>query len=193
MIMNTFKLVIGAMAAAIAVSAFSVGAAQDTQAAPEKDKKVREEMTVNAVASVAGAGQLYDVGNGQGLFLGGLAGTIFVDDGAGGFNASEIVCPGQIIINLEDGAQSGEGRCIIKSENGQVFAKWNCKGNHLTGCKGEFELAGGTDWFKGISGKSGFELRGARQEMFLNSLTGDVQEEFLALISWRNFTYRVPR
>lgn len=154
--------------------------------------QAEEKATVDAVAAVEGAGQVYEIGETKGLFLGGLAGTIFVDEGKGALNAGQVVCPGSLEIDLEDGAQKGSGRCILTMPNGKIFAEWSCSGTHGVGCKGMFKLLSGTNRFRGVTGKSEFEIRGTSHELLIDALSGEANGSFLALIRWDKFTYRIP-
>ena len=151
-----------------------------------------EEKTVDAIAAIEGVGQAYEIAPGKALFLGGFAGTIFVEDAIGALNAGQIVCPGTIEIELEGGQQSGSGHCIITNALGdRVFAKWDCEGVHTIGCKGNFELVGGTGEFNGISGKSEFVIRSAINNIVIDALRGEVTETVLGLAVWNQFTYKI--
>ena len=152
-----------------------------------------EEKTVDAIAAIEGVGQVYQIAPGKAIFLGGFAGTIFVEDGIGALNAGQIVCPGSMEIELEGGQQTGSGHCIITNAKGsRVFAKWDCEGVHTIGCKGNFELVGGTNEYSGISGKSEFVIRSALRNLVIDALRGEATEAFLGLAVWKNFTYRIP-
>jgi len=152
-----------------------------------------QEETVNAVAVIEGVGQVYEIAPGRALFLGGFAGTIFVEDAVGALNAGKIVCPGSLEIELEGAQQTGSGHCIItNAEGSRIFARWDCEGVHSIGCRGNFELVGGTGEFIGISGESEFVIRSAVRELTVDALRGEVTEAVLGLISWNQFTYRIP-
>ena len=152
-----------------------------------------EEKTVNAIAAIEGVGQAYQIGPSKAIFLGGFAGTIFVEDGVGALNAGQIVCPGSLEIALESGQQTGSGHCIITNDQGdRVFANWDCEGVHTVGCKGNFEVVGGTDQFSGISGKGEFVVRSALRNLVIDALRGEATEAVLGLAVWKDFTYRIP-
>lgn len=155
--------------------------------------RAEEKVTVNAVASVEGVGQVYEIGEDKAVFLGGLAGVIFVDEGKGSLNAGEIVCPGSLEIDLKDGTQEGSGHCILTGTNGRLFAKWSCSGTHGAGCSGKFELVSGTNRFHGVTGKSKFEIRGTSHKLMQDALRGEYTGSFLALVRWEDFTYRIPQ
>lgn len=155
--------------------------------------RAAEEKTVNAIAAIEGVGQAYQIAPGKAIFLGGFAGTIFVEDGAGALNAGQIVCPGSLEIELESGQQTGSGHCIITNDQGdRVFARWDCEGVHTIGCKGNFEVVGGTDQFSGISGKGEFVIRSALRKLVVDALRGEATEAVLGLAVWKDFTYRIP-
>ncbi len=152
-----------------------------------------EEKTVNAIAAIEGVGQAYQIAPDKAVFLGGFAGTIFVEDGAGALNAGQIVCPGSLEIALESGQQTGSGHCIITNDQGdRVFANWDCEGVHTVGCKGNFEVVGGTNQYNGISGKGKFVIRSALRKLVIDALRGEAAEAVLGLAVWQDFTYRIP-
>ena len=152
-----------------------------------------EEKTVNAIAAIEGVGQAYQIAPDIAVFLGGFAGTIFVEDGVGALNAGQIVCPGSLEIELEGGQQTGSGHCIITNDQGdRVFARWDCEGVHIIGCKGNFEVVGGTNGYYGISGKGEFVIRSALRSLVIDALGGEATEAFLGVAVWQDFTYRIP-
>ena len=152
-----------------------------------------EEKTVNAIAAIEGVGQAYQIAPDKAIFLGGFAGTIFVEDGVGALNAGQIVCPGSLEIELEGGQQTGSGHCIITNVQGdRVFARWDCEGVHTIGCKGNFEVVGGTNGYNGISGKGKFVIRSALRSLVIDALRGEATEAVLGLAVWQDFTYRIP-
>jgi hypothetical protein len=152
-----------------------------------------EEQTVNAIAAVEGVGQLYEIAPNRALFLGGFAGTIFVEDAVGALDAAQIVCPASLDVELPGGRQAGSGHCIITNAQGsRIFARWDCEGTHTVGCKGTFELVGGTDEFTGISGESEFLIRSAIHVFAITALGGEATEAVLALVTWPQFSYQIP-
>jgi hypothetical protein len=68
---------------------------------------------VRATSSWVAEGRYFEVRDDQALFVGAFAGVMYVETKQGAMDAAQIVCPGLIEINLNDGTQSGEGRCII--------------------------------------------------------------------------------
>jgi hypothetical protein len=119
-----------------------------------------EEGTVKATSAWQGQGQFFKVQEKQALFAGSFSGIMFVETKQGALDAAKIVCPGMVEVNLADGTQSGEGRCIITAQDGtRVYAGWNCAGEHMVGCKGTFTLLGGTGRFARITGQGDFVIR----------------------------------
>jgi len=110
-------------------------------------------------------------------------------------DAAKIVCPGMVEVNLNDGTQTGEGRCIITTpSNESVYATWNCTGEYLAGCKGTFTLLGGTGKFERITGRSEFLIRSdiAAYVVNLASTAEGVQTVATGLAVWPALTYKTP-
>jgi hypothetical protein len=152
-----------------------------------------EEGTVTAMSAWQGRGQVFKVGEHEALFVGGFGGIMFLEDRKGVLDAAKIICPGTMEINLEDGSQKGEGRCIITSREGdRVFAKWNCEGVHLQGCEGKFNLTGGTGKLEGITGESDFTIRSAIGEITVKIPSTEVYETAIGLAFWPKLHYKIP-
>ena len=77
-----------------------------------------EEGTVKATSAWHGQGQFFQVREQQALFVGAFSGTMFVETRHGPLDAAKMTCPGMVEVNLKDGKQSGEGRCIITARDG---------------------------------------------------------------------------
>lgn len=115
--------------------------------------------TVKAMATWQAQGLVTQVEKNQALMVGALAGALFIDGGHGDLDASSLLCPGTMELNLTTGVRNGKGRCIITDKDGdKIYAEWMCRGNEK-GCKGPFNLVGGTGKFLGISGNNNFILR----------------------------------
>jgi hypothetical protein len=154
-----------------------------------------EEGTVKATASWQGQGRFFKVRDKQALFAGAFSGIMFVETKPNTLDAAKIVCPGIVEVNLNDGTQSGEGRCIITTPNHEsVYAMWNCAGEYLAGCKGTFTLLGGTGKFERITGKSDFLIRSdiAAYVVDLASTAEGVQTVATGLAVWPALTYKTP-
>jgi len=152
-----------------------------------------EEGTVRATSSWIAEGRYFEVKEEQALFVGAFAGVMYVETKQGAMDAAKILCPGMVEINLKDGKQSGEGRCIITSQAGdKVYATWRCAGEHGMGCTGSFTFTGGTGRFKGITGQSVFEVRS--QLVALAARPGDesVEGSAAGVAVWPALTYKIP-
>jgi hypothetical protein len=98
-----------------------------------------------------------------------------------------------IEINLNNGQQSGEGRCLITARDGaKVYAIWRCAGEHLSGCTGTFTLNGGTGRFKGITGHSDFEVRSELAELATTAGEQSVAGTASGVAVWPALTYKIP-
>jgi hypothetical protein len=151
-----------------------------------------EEGTVQAVAAWQGQGRFYQTGKDQALFFGAFGGTLFLQNQTGALDAAKLLCPTTLELNLNDGTQSAEGRCIVTARSGdRAFARWRCTGKSLQGCTGKFELTGGTGKLLGITGESEFMVRSGVAEF---AVKGDetVQETAAGLAVWPALKYRIP-
>jgi hypothetical protein len=152
-----------------------------------------EEGTVRATSSWVADGRYYEIKEDQALFVGAFAGVMFVETKTGAMDSAQLLCPAMVEVNLTDGTQSGEGRCIITTRsNDKVYATWRCAGEHGTGCAGTFSLTGGTGRFTGITGSSAFEVRS--QYLALAAKPGDtsVQGSAAGVAVWPALTYKIP-
>lgn len=152
-----------------------------------------EETTIQAFATWQSAGRVYRTGDDKALFVGGLEGIMFVDDGKGDLNTAKIVCPMMMEINLKNDRVSGDGRCIITGAAGNsVFGKWQCGGIALAGCKGKFELTAGTGKFEGVTGSGEIVFRTALSRFARNLSEKSATSIGLGLTAWPRLTYRLP-
>ena len=152
-----------------------------------------EEGTVRATSAWVAEGRYFEVKDEQALFVGAFAGVMYVETRQGAIDAAQILCPGMIEINLNDGTQSGEGRCIITAREGaKVYATWRCAGEHFAGCTGTFTLTGGTGRFKGITGHSAFEVRSQLAELAARPEEESVQGSAAGVAVWPALTYKIP-
>jgi hypothetical protein len=152
-----------------------------------------EEGTVKATSAWQGQGRFFQVKEKQALFVGAFSGIMFVETKQGTLDAAKIVCPGMVEVNLSDGTQSGEGRCIITArDGGRVYARWNCAGEHLAGCKGAFTLLGGTGRFERITGQSEFLIRSDIATYVVDPAAEGVQATASGLAVWPALTYKTP-
>jgi hypothetical protein len=151
-----------------------------------------EEGTIKAFAAWQGDGQTLQTGTNEATFIGIIAGTVYVETDKGPIDGGEMVCPAMLLINIDDGTQSGVGRCNITARDGaRIFAQLACTGVHLVGCDGEFTLTGGTDRFAGITGGGHFTVRSQLQELVRLSGSTVVQSAS-GIMFWRELHYKVP-
>lgn len=177
---NIFRAgLLGIAASAITVSFASTASAQTKR--------------IDVIAPVDGVGSVYKISDENAVFLGGVEGTLFVDDSGGELHTAAIVCPVNLEIELAGGKQSGDGHCIITGAQGdRIFAEWSCSGHHLKGCAGNFKITGGTGSFEGIKGNSRIKFRSAAHTLALDALAGEVTEAMRGLIEWEGLSYTIP-
>jgi len=151
-----------------------------------------EEGTIKAFAAWQGEGQMLQTGTNEATFIGTITGTVYVETDKGPIDGGQMVCPAMLLVNIEDGTQSGVGRCNITARDGaRIFAQLNCTGVHLVGCDGDFTLTGGTDRFAGITGGGHFTVRSRLQELV--HLSGStVALSPSGIMFWRELHYQVP-
>jgi hypothetical protein len=152
-----------------------------------------EEATVKATAAWQGQGHFFQVQEKLALFVGAFSGTMAIEPTPGALDAAQMLCPGMLEVNLTDGAQSGEGRCIMEARSGErVYATWNCTGIHLAGCRGTFTLVGGTGKLKDITGGGDFQIRSDVVE-YAAKLQGDrVEAAAVGVAEWPALKYKLP-
>jgi hypothetical protein len=151
------------------------------------------EGTIKATATWVAEGRFYQVKEKQALFVGAFKGLMFVETKKGDLDAAKIVCPGMIEINLDDGNESGEGRCVITTRNEEnVYASWTCAGKFTEGCAGSFTLLGGTGQFEKITGNSEFEIRSDMAQIVASTEGGSVEGSASGIAVWPALTYKTP-
>lgn len=150
------------------------------------------EQTVKAMATWQAQGLVTQVDKDQAMMVGALMGALFIDGGHGQLDASTIICPGTIALNLNTGARSGQGRCVITDKEGdKIYAKWSSRGNEK-GMKGPFNFVGGTGKFMGISGDNSWILRIAMRAMAGAVSDDSFQEVAAGLAVWPKLQYKLP-
>ncbi len=152
-----------------------------------------EEQTVEATSAWISQGRYFKTGETEALFIGVLAGILYVTSAEGRLDSVKLLCPGDFVIDLETGAQEGEGKCIITDSKGDnVFANWTCKGANFLGCEGDFILTAGTGEFQGITGSSPLQARTAFAEIAVYLKSGAVIESSAGLLELPKLTYKLP-
>ena len=151
------------------------------------------EGVIKATASWVAVGRYYQVKAKQALFVGALEGRMFLESKQGDLDEAKIVCPGMIEINLDSGAQSGQGRCIITTHSeDHVYASWNCAGEYTQGCAGDFQLLGGTGKLEKITGNSKFKIRSDMVTSAVAPEGGSLEGTASGIAVWPALTYRIP-
>jgi hypothetical protein len=152
-----------------------------------------EEGTVKATAAWQGRGRFFLVQEKLALFVGAFEGIMFVETQKGDLDAAKLMCPGMLEINLDNSAQSGEGRCLITGRSGdRVYATWRCAGEHSDGCMGTFTLHGGTGKFQGITGNSNFQIRSDMLTYVADLSKESVEGSASGVAVWPALTYKIP-
>ena len=152
-----------------------------------------DEQTLEASSAWVSQGRYFKTGENEALFIGALAGTLYVKSAKGRLDMVNLLCPGNFVIDLESGAQEGEGKCIITDNDGEnVFADWTCSGTSFLGCEGKFTLTAGTGKFQGITGGSPLKARTAFSEIAVNLNSGAVIKSSAGLLTLPELTYKLP-
>jgi hypothetical protein len=152
-----------------------------------------EEQTIDAFSVWQSRGQIFLTGERIGTFVGALQGPLFVETPEGPVGAGTIICPGMLEVNFEDGSQTGAGRCVITGETDElIFARWNCSGYHLVGCKGSFELTGGTGKFSKITGGGPVTVRSTFNEQAVSAQGTSMVEAAIGIAFWKGLRYNLP-
>ena len=168
-------------------------AALGSSLACARDAAAGEKQSINAFAVYESNGQVYRTGEQSATFVGAITGPFFVETPEGPAGPASIVCPAKVEVDLHDGAQDGEGHCTITAKDGgQVFAKWTCQGYALVGCRGKFELTGGTDRFQGITGGGTMIVRSDLQEIAKTAESAGVSKISSGIVVWRPLEYEIP-
>jgi len=151
-----------------------------------------EEATVKAFVAWTGSGQTLQTAVEEATFIGSISGTVYVETDKGPIASGEMVCPATVRIELDSGAQTGTGRCVMTApDNAQIFAEFTCTGYHLLGCAGDFTLTGGTGRFAGITGGGHGVLRS--NERTLTAVGGaGVAETGSGILFWQALSYKLP-
>src|SRR5262244_458708 len=94
--------------------------------------------TITAFSAWSGKGEIVQTGLKRATFIGAISGRVYVMTEKGPVDAGNMVCPAMVVIDLDDGKQTGTGSCAITGTDGaQVFMDLKCEGVHLVGCDGD--------------------------------------------------------
>jgi hypothetical protein len=151
------------------------------------------ETSVKAWAVWQGQGRFYMATDNLALFSGYFEGIMEVENKQGALDSASMMCPGTLEVNLTDGTQQGEGRCIIVTTGGdRLYASWTCTGKHLEGCGGPFTVKGGTGKFRNVSGQSVFVVQSTVAEYVVSIPEGGVTANFTGQAAWSALKYTTP-
>lgn len=156
-----------------------------------------EQGTVEAFSSWEARGQIFPTGPQEATFVGALFGVLYVEGKTSegeqrSIDAGLITCPGTVVIDVAEGRQMGEGRCVILTPDGErIYGKFTCSGTYLEGCNGEFTLVGGTGEKQNISGGGPIQLKSAFAH--LTAMPGTmVQQATIGIALWPELNYKLP-
>jgi hypothetical protein len=151
-----------------------------------------EQAAVKAFAAWQGTGRAVQTGADEATFVGTVSGTVYVETEKGPVASGSMVCPAILRVNMNDGSQTGVGRCNFVADDGaQIFARLECSGIHLIGCDGDFTLTGGTGRFAGISGGGEVTVRSALREV-VGVSSGSLVESVSGIMFWPKLSYQIP-
>lgn len=178
---NRTRPTLFALSIVLALSCFTATAHSET------------EETIDAYATWAGRGQIFQTGPNSATFVGAFSGVIFVEKEKELLHGGNLVCPGFIEIDLETGNQTGNGRCTISNEGGdRIFAEWSCSGTFAAGCNGDLKFTGGTGSFEKITGGGPFMARSTIQDTYVTDVGNVVGNASGGMIIWKNVRYVLP-
>jgi hypothetical protein len=151
-----------------------------------------EEATIKAFVAWQGSGQTLQTSVTEATFIGSISGTVYVETDKGPVASGEMVCPATVRIELDSGAQTGTGRCVMTApDDARIFADFTCTGYHLIGCNGDFVLTGGTGRFDGITGGGRAVLRANQRTLTAVGGAG-VAETGSGILFWPALAYKLP-
>ncbi len=161
-------------------------------AAPAGPAAAGEQATIEAFAAWSGEGRAVQTGPSEATFVGTISGTVYVETEKGPVESGRMLCPAIVRVNMDDGSQSGAGRCSFTAKDGaQIFAELACTGIHLIGCDGDFTLTGGSGRFAGITGGGMVILRSEFREL-VGVSGGSIVESVSGIMFWPSLSYQIP-
>jgi hypothetical protein len=144
-----------------------------------------EETTINAFTMWQGQGQVIETGTSRIALIGAFGGPFFIETPEGPAEDGAITCPLLLQIETTTGKQAGTGSCVFTAHDGaRAFGDWDCVGVLLVGCRGTFNLTGGTGRLEGVSGTSSILFRGRPER--LRAQVGLVGAETIGIAVWRD-------
>jgi hypothetical protein len=149
--------------------------------------------TVEAFASLSGRGQIYPTGPNEAMFVGDVSGVVYIMTKDGPVDVGLIVCPATVEINSNNGAQTGSAKCTVTAHDGaRAFATLGCKGRHLVGCRGNFQLTGGTDRLEGLSGEGPVIFRSRFHDIVVGLTDSTIQQTTIGIAYWPALRMSIP-
>lgn len=149
-----------------------------------------------ATASLEANGTFVRAGEQAAFFAGALGGTLDVQDPPGDaapLDGASLLCPGVALIDLSNQFQEAEGRCTLTTKSGDlVFADFECGGDAAKGCRGSFEISGGTGALKGIAGGSSLVIQGGVAGLAADSLGKRVEAGKAGTATWTGLSLTMP-
>jgi hypothetical protein len=150
-----------------------------------------EETTITAFVTWQGQGRTFQTGPKEAEFIGAIVGPVYTETDKGPIASGLMECPASLTIGLQDGRQTGTGRCLITAKDGsKIFAEVNCKGVYMVGCDGDIKLTGGSGRFEGISGGGPVIIRSNLRQI-VSSAEG-VGQQGTGILYMRSLRYKLP-
>lgn len=146
-----------------------------------------EPQSFNAFAVVKADGSVLRSGDKQAIIVAALAGTFFIETDEGPVAGGHIACSGMIRVDLGTTHQTGAGACTSTADDGaKTFGEWKCAGFNMVGCRGTYDVTGGTDRLAGITGQATLIWRPNVHEL-QKQLDGTVLQNTTGVLIWRDF------
>jgi len=151
-----------------------------------------EEQTIAAFSVWQVEGTLVQTGEKQGTFTGVFAGPVYVETERGPVLAGAISCPATVEIELDSGRQSATARCAFQAgDDSRLYGTLTCKGVHLVGCDGDFQIAGGSGRFAGAQGEGPVTVRADFRRVAITP-DGSPEQSAAGIIYWPSLRYTLP-
>lgn len=151
---------------------------------------------VNATATLEASGTFARTGEQSAFFAGALAGTFDVQDPPGDaapLDGAALLCPGIFLVDLSNRFQEAEGRCTLTTQSGdQAFADFECGGDEQGGCRGAFEISGGSGALAGIDGGGDFKIQGGVAPHAAKALGQRIESAAAGSATWSRFILTIP-
>jgi len=153
-----------------------------------------KEASGKILAPWKGEGEVFKVGPEMYQFVGKFEGIMYIekDGDKNEFDTAIFVCPTVQDIHAKTLKTEATGRCHIIGAPGNVFAKFECKGEVGT-CKGKFTITGGTGDYEGITGGSDMVSRAAFGGLTLDTASGTAMRTATGLVVWPNMKVKIPK